>query len=116
MHAPAKSNYPVLTPDTLTKYDAVLFGFPTRYGNFLAQWKVYAGLFVSSGTLGGGKESTAIASMSTLAHHGFIYMPLGNKIVYAQLANMDEIHGGSVWGAGTFAASLRSPICFQHGR
>jgi NAD(P)H dehydrogenase (quinone) len=54
--------------------------------------------------------------MSTLAHHGFIYMPLGNKIVYAQLANMDEIHGGSVWGAGTFAASLRSPICFQHGR
>lgn len=41
MHAPAKSNYPVVTPETLTKYNAVLFGFPTRYGNFSAQWKVF---------------------------------------------------------------------------
>ncbi|PWY95739.1 flavo protein WrbA [Aspergillus sclerotioniger CBS 115572] len=120
MHAPAKSSYPVVTPETLLEYDAVLFGIPTRYGNFPAQWKAfwdstgkiwasggywgkYAGLFVSTGTQGGGQESTCLAAMSTLAHHGLIYVPLGYKTVFGQLANLDEVHGGSAWGAGTFA-------------
>lgn len=42
MHAPPKdSSIPVLdSPQTLTQYDAFLFGIPTRYGNFPAQWKV----------------------------------------------------------------------------
>ncbi|RHZ48118.1 putative NADH-quinone oxidoreductase Pst2 [Aspergillus thermomutatus] len=122
MHAPPKSSYPIAEADTLKDYDAVLLGIPTRYGNFPAQWKAfwdrtggiwatggywgkYAGLFVSTGTLGGGQESTAIAAMSTLAHHGFIYVPLGYKTVFPQLANLEEIHGGSAWGAGTFAGA-----------
>jgi NAD(P)H dehydrogenase (quinone) len=122
MHAPAKASYPVVEPADLLAFDAVLFGIPTRYGNFPAQWKTfwdktggiwatggfwgkYAGLFVSTGTQGGGQESTALASMSTLAHHGFIYVPLGYKTVFAQLSNLDEVHGGSAWGAGTFAVS-----------
>lgn len=84
MHAPAKSQYPILEPNDLLEYDAVLFGIPTRYGNFPTQWKTFwdktgdiwgsggysgkhAGLFVSSGTQGGGQESTPLASMSTLA-------------------------------------------------
>lgn len=42
MHAPAKpDDVPFLTdPAVLTQYDAFLFGVPTRYGNFPAQWKV----------------------------------------------------------------------------
>lgn len=120
MHAPPKSNYPVAEPSKLLDYDAVLFGIPTRYGNFPAQWKAfwdktggiwasggfwgkYAGLFVSTGTQGGGQESTALASMSTLTHHGFVYVPLGYKTVFPLLSNLDEVHGGSAWGAGTFA-------------
>ncbi|KAF3393724.1 Minor allergen Alt a 7 [Talaromyces pinophilus] len=122
MHAPPKSNYPVATVETIKDYSAVLFGIPTRYGNFPAQWKAfwdqtggiwaaggywgkYAGLFVSTGTLGGGQESTCIAAMSTLAHHGFIYVPLGYKTVFPMLANLNEVHGGSAWGAGTFAGA-----------
>ncbi|KAI9371980.1 flavoprotein-like protein [Aspergillus egyptiacus] len=123
MHAPPKSSVPVLEkPDQLLEYDAVLFGIPTRYGNFPAQWKAfwdrtggiwatggfygkYAGLFVSTGTLGGGQESTAIASMSTLTHHGFLYVPLGYKTVFPLLSNLEEVHGGSAWGAGTFAGA-----------
>ncbi|BCR84377.1 putative NADH-quinone oxidoreductase Pst2 [Aspergillus chevalieri] len=122
MHAPPKSSHPVATPEDLLNYDAVLFGIPTRYGNFPAQWKTfwdrtggiwatggfwgkYAGLFVSTGTLGGGQESTALAAMSTLAHHGFLYVPLGYKTTFAQLSNLTEIHGGSAWGAGTFAGA-----------
>ncbi|GAD92593.1 minor allergen Alt a 7 [Paecilomyces variotii No. 5] len=132
MHAPGKASYPVVEPQTLLEYDALLFGIPTRYGNFPAQWKTfwdktgsiwatggfwgkYAGLFVSTGTLGGGQESTAIASMSTLAHHGFIYVPLGYKTAFAQLANLNEIHGGSAWGAGTFAGAdgSRQPTALE---
>ncbi|KAJ5179115.1 hypothetical protein N7492_002325 [Penicillium capsulatum] len=122
MHAPAKSSYPIAEPDDLLEYDAILFGIPTRYGNFPAQWKTfwdksgkiwftggywgkYAGLFISTGTLGGGQESTAIAAMSTLSHHGLVYVPLGYKTVFPQLSNLDEVHGGSPWGAGTFAGA-----------
>lgn len=124
MHAPPKStSIPVLSdPTDLTKYDALLFGIPTRYGNFPAQWKAfwdktggiwasggywgkYAGLFVSTGTQGGGQESTALAAMSTLAHHGLIYVPLGYKTTFGQLSNLSEVHGGSAWGAGTFAGA-----------
>lgn len=93
MHAPAKADYPVIDAKTLESYDAFLFGIPTRYGNFPAQWKAFwdttggqwgsgafwgkfAGVFVSTGTQGGGQESTVIASLSTLAHHGIIYVSI----------------------------------------
>lgn len=113
---------PVLSdPKQLLEFDAILFGIPTRYGNFPAQWKTfwdktggiwatggywgkYAGVFVSTGTPGGGQESTVISTMSTLAHHGLIYVPLGYKTVFPKLTNLDEVHGGSPWGAGTFAS------------
>ncbi|KAF8848162.1 flavoprotein WrbA [Acephala macrosclerotiorum] len=122
MHAPAKADYPVIDAKTLESYDAFLFGIPTRYGNFPAQWKAFwdttggqwgsgafwgkfAGVFVSTGTQGGGQESTVIASLSTLAHHGIIYVPLGYKHTFPQLTNITEMRGGSPWGAGTFSAA-----------
>ena len=40
LHAPAKPDYPVLGPKDLVNYDAYIFGVPTRYGSFPAQWKV----------------------------------------------------------------------------
>lgn len=120
MHAPPKSADPIITNDVLTQYDAFLFGIPTRYGNFPAQWKSfwdatgglwatgalhgkYAGLFVSTGTPGGGQEVTALNALSTLTHHGLIYVPLGYKHTFADLTNLEEVHGGSPWGSGTFA-------------
>ncbi|KJA15306.1 benzoquinone reductase [Hypholoma sublateritium FD-334 SS-4] len=122
MHAPAKPDYPIITPDILAGLDAFIIGIPTRYGNFPAQWKAfwdstgalwaggklagkYGGIFVSSAGAGGGQESTALAAMSTFAHHGVIYVPFGYSNAFAQLTNVDEVHGGSPWGAGTFAGS-----------
>jgi len=124
MHAaPKDKEIPVLSdPNELLQYDAFLFGIPTRYGNFPAQWKTfwdktggiwgsggywgkYAGVFISTGTLGGGQESTAIAAMSTLTHHGIVYVPLGYKTTFGLLGRLDEVHGGSPWGAGTFSAA-----------
>jgi len=127
MHAPPKdAAVPVLDdPAELLKYDGFLLGIPTRYGNFPAQWKTfwdktgqiwfsggyagkYAAVFISNATLGGGQESTALATMSTLAHHGIIFVPLGYAPAFPQITNLEEIHGGSPWGAGTFAGPTGS--------
>jgi NAD(P)H dehydrogenase (quinone) len=40
MYAPPKPDYEVITPEKMATFDAFLFGIPTRYGNFPAQWKV----------------------------------------------------------------------------
>lgn len=53
--------------------------------------------------MGGGQESTAIAAMSTFAHHGLIFVPLGYSHAFPILADISEVRGGSPWGAGTFA-------------
>lgn len=62
-----------------------------------------AGLFISTGALGGGQESTALAAMSTFAHHGIIYVPFGYAKAFDKMIDISEVHGGGPWGAGTFA-------------
>ena len=42
MHAPPKPDYPLITPNEIPQFDGFIFGSPTRYGNFPAQWKVSA--------------------------------------------------------------------------
>ncbi|TCD66324.1 Minor allergen Alt a 7 [Steccherinum ochraceum] len=141
MHAPAKPSYPILSPDKLVDYDAFVFGIPTRYGNFPAQWKSfwdatgglwakgslagkYAGVFVATGTLGGGQESTVLASISTLTHHGIVYVPLGYSTTFDILSNIKEVRGGSPWGSGTFTGAdgsrlpsdLELELAQRHGK
>lgn len=76
MEVPAKrTDIPTAKADELVKADGILFGFPTRYGTMSAQmmaffastgglWKeqklagIPAGIFVSTGTQGGGQETT----------------------------------------------------------
>lgn len=116
-----KPDYPLATREVLEEYDAFLFGIPTRYGNASAQFRSFwdatgglwakgalhgkpAGMFVSTGT-GGGNEATIINNLSTLVHHGMIFIPLGYKNAFNELSNINEPHGGSAWGAGTLAAA-----------
>lgn len=120
MHAPQKGDFPIATLDTLTGYDAFLFGVPTRFGNYPAQWKAFwdstgglwasgalygkpAGFFVSTGTPGGGQETTIVNALSVIVHHGMIYVPLGYAKAFAQITNLNEVHGSSPYGAGSFA-------------
>lgn len=122
MHAPEKPNYPIATNDTLTSYDAFLFGIPTRYGNYPAQFKAFwdatgglwasgalagkpAAMFVSTAAPGGGQEATIKNAISYLVHHGMPYIPLGYANTFAEASNMDEVHGGSAWGSGIYASS-----------
>ncbi|EGZ17802.1 hypothetical protein PHYSODRAFT_285976 [Phytophthora sojae] len=118
MHAPPKKDHPVATTDVLKEADGILFGFPTRFGSLPAQVKAFfdsagglwaagalvgkpAGIFFSTGTQGGGQETTAFTALTFLAHQGLTFVPLGYRA--PELFNMDEIHGGSPWGAGTLA-------------
>ncbi|KAI1423193.1 quinone oxidoreductase [Xylaria sp. FL1777] len=124
MHAPGQSaSVPLLEdPSILEGYDAFLLGIPTRYGTFPAQWKTFwdktgkqwatggfhgklGGLFISTSSLGGGQESTALGAMSTFAHHGIIYVPFGYAKAFGTLTDLSEVHGGGPWGAGTFAGA-----------
>lgn len=69
-------------------------------------WGKYAGLFIGTATQGGGQEVTALNAMSTLAHHGMIYVPLGYKTTFALQSDLTEARGGSPWGAGTYTVSF----------
>ena len=63
----------------------------------------FASAFVSTASPGGGQEITISNTLSTLVHHGIIFVPLGYAQTFAQLTNLNEVHGGSPWGAGTYA-------------
>ncbi|GME70892.1 unnamed protein product [[Candida] boidinii] len=121
LHGPPRPDYPIATAETLTQYDGVIFGVPTRFGALPAQMKSFldstgglwasgalyhkpAGVFVSTGT-GGGKETTVVSLLSTLAHQGMIYVPLGYAEVFGELTDLSAPHGASPWGAGTIAGS-----------
>lgn len=120
--ASAKENLLVITPEILATYDGFLFGIPSRFGTHPyafkaffdstgAQWVQgsffgkYAGLFVSSGSQGGGQEGVIRNTVTTLTHHGILFVPLGYKNAFSELTNLEVVHGGSPWGAGTLAGA-----------
>ncbi|KAL9296438.1 hypothetical protein ACSQ67_022334 [Phaseolus vulgaris] len=120
MKAPEKDDtVPLISADKLVEADGLLFGFPTRYGSMAAQMKAFfdstgqlwkeqklagvpAGFFVSTGTQGGGQETTAWTAITQLVHHGMLYVPIGYTFG-AGMFEMDSIRGGSPYGAGVFA-------------
>lgn len=120
MKAPEKDeSIPVVSAAELEEADGILFGFPTRYGAMAAQMKAFfdstgqlwreqklagkpAGFFVSTGTQGGGQETTAWTAITQLAHHGMLFVPIGYTFG-AGMFKMDDIRGGSPYGAGVFA-------------
>jgi len=71
--------------------------------------------FTSTATPAGGQETTIFANATQFAHHGMIHVTLG--YTDTTLFNMDELHGGSPWGAGTFAGPTgeRQPTKIELG-
>jgi len=74
-----------------------------------------ASTFTSTATPAGGQETTIAVNTTHFAHHGMIYVPLG--YTDPTIFNMDEMHGGSPWGAGTFAGpnGERQPTALELG-
>jgi NAD(P)H dehydrogenase (quinone) len=114
----AFSNVPVCTVDELAEADAVIFGTPTRFGNMCGQMRQFldatgqlwangslvgkvGSVFTSSATQHGGQESTILTFHVTLLHHGFVVV--GLPYAFQGQMRIDEITGGSPYGASTIA-------------
>jgi NAD(P)H dehydrogenase (quinone) len=59
-----------------------------------------AGLFFSTAGQHGGQETTALTFLTTLAHQGIIFVPMG---AHDNLSLIDEVVGGSYYGCGTLS-------------
>ncbi|MCQ0989836.1 NAD(P)H:quinone oxidoreductase [Jiella marina] len=110
--------YPVCTVDELPNYDAIVIGAPTRYGNMCSQMQSFwdqtgplwakgalvgkvGGAFTSTATQHGGNETTLFSIIKVLLHQGL--MVVGLPYAHAGMMTMDEIVGGSPYGATTIA-------------
>jgi len=109
---------PTAKPAQLAEADAIIFGTPTRFGNMAAQMRNFldqtgqmwlkgalagkvGSVFASTATQHGGQETTITSFHSTLLHHGMIIV--GVPYTVPELLNMDEITGGTPYGATTLA-------------
>lgn len=109
---------PVATIAELADYDAIVIGVGTRFGrmasqmaNFLDQagglWAKGAlhgkvgGAFTSTATQHGGQETTLFSVITNLLHFGMVVV--GLDYGHAGQMTLDEITGGSPYGASTIA-------------
>ncbi len=114
------SSIPVATVDDLPAADAIIFGTPTRFGNMCGQMRQFldatgqlwfngsligkvGSVFTSTATQHGGQESTLLSSHITLLHHGMVVV--GLPYSFQGQMRLDEITGGSPYGATTIAGS-----------
>lgn len=114
----AFAHIPVADPNELGDYDAIIVGTPTRFGNMAAQMRDFwdqtvqlwmqgklvgklGSAFVGTGTQHGGAETTITSIWSTFCHQGMVIT--GLPYSETRIMNMDEITGGSPYGAGTMS-------------
>jgi len=114
----AMEHIPVCTIDELAEADAIIFGTPTRFGNMVGQMRQFldatgqlwakgaligkvGSVFTSTATQHGGQESTILSFHTTLLHHGMVIV--GLPYSFQGQTRIDEITGGSPYGASTIA-------------
>ena len=105
-------------PDALAGYDAIIVGAPTRFGRMPAQmaafWDTTGGLWAKGALIGkvggaftstasqhGGQETTLFSIITNLLHHGLSIV--GLDYGFQGQMGVDEIRGGSPYGATTIA-------------
>jgi len=108
------------SPEELADYDGIIFGTPTRFGNMSAQMRNFldqtgglwakgaligkvGSVFTSSAVQHAGQETTITSFHITLLHHGMVIA--GVPFSVAELSNIDEVSGGSPYGASTIAGT-----------
>lgn len=116
----AFAHVPVAQASALAEADGILFGTGTRFGSASASMQAFfdatgglwakgaligkvGGVFVSTGTQHGGHETTVTGMHTFLLHHGMVVA--GVPYAAQELTNMNEITGGSPYGAGTLAGA-----------
>jgi NAD(P)H dehydrogenase (quinone) len=111
-----QKDVPMVTPDDFRQAGAIAFGTPTRFGNVSSQLKNQidqltslwlkgelegkpAGVFVSTGSLHGGQETTIFTLMAPLLHLGMILV----GVPYSVQELFTTQGGGSPYGPGHIA-------------
>lgn len=111
---------PIATVDDLANYDAIILGVGTRYGRMASQMAAFwdqtgglwakgalvgkvGGVFTSTATQHGGQETTLMSTITMLLHQGMVVV--GLPYAWAGQMKLDEITGGSPYGASTITGS-----------
>jgi NAD(P)H dehydrogenase (quinone) len=111
---------PVAKPADLIQYDATIVGTGTRYGRMTSQmanfWDQTGGLwaqgkligkvgaaFTSTASQHGGQETTLLGIHTNLLHQGMVIV--GLPYSFQGQLKLDEVTGGSPYGATTITAS-----------
>jgi NAD(P)H dehydrogenase (quinone) len=121
---------PIAVVEDLPKYDAIIFGSGTRFGNVTSQLRSFmdqtgslwmtgalvgkvASVFTASATQHGGQESTILSFIPTLLHHGMIVV--GLPYAFQGQMGLEEIKGGSPYGASTITGTdgARQPSAIE---
>ena len=106
-------------PDALADYDGIVVGAPTRFGRMPSQmaafWDTTGGLwmrgaltgkvgaaFTSTASQHGGQETTLFSIITNLLHQGMTIV--GLDYGFKPQMRVDEVVGGSPYGATTIAA------------
>jgi NAD(P)H dehydrogenase (quinone) len=114
------AHVPLCTLEDLASADAVVFGTAARFGNMSGQMRQFldgaghlwargvlvdkvGSVFTSTATQHGGQESTILSFHTTLLHHGMIVV--GLPYTFQAQMRMDEITGGSPYGASTIVGT-----------
>jgi NAD(P)H dehydrogenase (quinone) len=114
------AHVPVCTVDELAAADAIIFGTPTRFGNMCGQMRQFldatgglwakgalvgkvGSVFTSSATQHGGQETTILTFLTNLLHQGMVVV--GLPYSFEGQMRIDEITGGSPYGASTIAGT-----------
>ncbi len=115
---------PYATLDDLQECVAMALGSPTRFGNMAAALKYFldgtssqwlsgtltgkpAAVFTSTASLHGGQETTLLAMMLPLLHHGMLVLGLP----YGEPDLLSTTSGGTPYGASHLAgADSRTPL------
>ena len=109
---------PIATVAELVDYDAIIVGAPTRFGRMPSQMASFldqaGGLwmrgllvgkvgsaFTSTATQHGGQEVTLFSTITNLLHFGMVIV--GLPYSFQGQMRLDEITGGSPYGATTIA-------------
>jgi len=112
------AHLPIATPADLQNADAIFLGTGTRYGASTAQMQTFldstgqlwaggaligkvGSAFTSTASQHGGQETTLVHLHTFFLHHGMLVS--GVPYAAQELLNLNEITGGSPYGASTIA-------------
>jgi NAD(P)H dehydrogenase (quinone) len=114
----AFAHIPNADPHQLADADAIILGTPTRYGSAAASMQAFldatgghwvkgaligkvASAFCSTASQHGGQETTLMSMYTFFIHQGMVVV--GVPYSSSELLTLDEMSGGSPYGASTIA-------------